>query len=106
MVKLIFFAFRKDGLTREEALAEAGGERHASFVRKLPGVRRGVLNRPVSEGPESAPDWVGELWFDDQDALDACLNSQEMADDFEDAKRFADLDKVYSLVVEEQVYIG
>ncbi len=70
MVKVIFFAFRKEGLTSEEALAEAGGERHASFVRKLPGVRRAVLNHPVSEVPESAPDWVGELWFNDQGALD------------------------------------
>lgn len=29
-----------------------------------------------------------------------------MAADLEDGKRFADLDKVYSVVVEEEVYIG
>ena len=40
MIKLMFFAFRKEDLTREEALAEAGGERHASFMKKLPGLRR------------------------------------------------------------------
>ena len=106
MVKLMFFAFRKEGLTREEALAEASGEHHASFMKKLPGLRRWVVNHPISEVPEPAPDWVSELWFDDQDALDACLNSPEMADDLEDGKRFADLDKVYSVVVDEHVYIG
>ncbi len=103
---MIFFAFRKEGLTREEALAEADGERHASFMKQLAGIRRWVVNYPISEVPESAPDWVSELWFDDRNALDACLNSREMANNFENGKRFADLDKVYSLVVEEKVYIG
>ena len=106
MVKVVFFAFAKDGVTREQALAEAGGDLHASFMKKLPGLRRWVVNDPISEVPEVAPDWVSELWFDDQDAVDACMNSPEMAADLEDGKRFADLDKVYSVVVEEKVYIG
>ncbi len=106
MVKVIFFGFAKEGMTREQALAEVGGDLHASFMRKLPGLRRWVVNRPISEVPEEAPDLVSELWFDDQDAVDVCMNSPEMAADLEDAKRFADLDRVYSLVVEEKVYIG
>lgn len=106
MVKLMFFGFRKEGLTRDQALAEWGGELHTSFARKLPGLRRWVRNHPVSEGPQSAPDWVGELWFDDQGTLDACLSSKEMEDAFEDAKRFANLDKSFALVVDEQVGIG
>ena len=36
MVKVIFFAFAKEGMTREQALAEAGGELHVSFMKKLP----------------------------------------------------------------------
>ena len=36
MVKVIFFAFAKEGMTRERALAEAGGELHVSFMKKLP----------------------------------------------------------------------
>ena len=106
MVKFMFFGFRKEGLTREQALAEWSGERHSSFVTKLPEVRRWARNHPVSEAPDSAPDWVGELWFDDQGALDACLSSSEMADAFDDAKRFANLEKTYGLVVDEQVAIG
>ena len=106
MAKFMFFGFRKEGLTREQALAEWAGALHSSFVKKLPGVRRWVRNHPVSEAPESAPDWVGERWFDDRAALDACLNSQEMSDAFEDGRRFANLDKTYGLVVDEQPGIG
>ena len=98
MAKFMFFGFRKEGLTREQALAEWAGALHSSFVKKLPGVRRWVRNHSVSEAPESAPDWVGERWFDDRAALDACLNSQEMW--------FANLDKTYGLVVDEQPGIG
>ena len=106
MVKLILFALAKEGMTREQALTEAGGDLHASFMKKLPGLRRWVVNHPISEVPEKAPDWVSELSFDDQDALDACMNSPEMAADLEDGKRFANLDKLYSVVVEEKVYLG
>ena len=106
MVKVIFFAFAKEGMTPEQALAEASGDLHASFMQKLPGLRRWVVNHPISDVPEKAPDWVSELCFDDQDALDACMNSPEMAADLEDGKRFADLDKTYSVVFEEKTYIG
>ena len=106
MVKVIFFAYAKGGMTPEQAMAEAGGEQHASFMKKLPGLRRWVVNRPISEVSEKAPDWVSELWFDDQAALDACMNSPEMAADLEDGKRFADLDRTYSVVVEETVHLG
>ena len=36
MVKVIFFAFAKEGMTPEQALTEAGGDLHASFMQKLP----------------------------------------------------------------------
>ncbi len=100
MVKVIFFAFRKDGLTREEAIAEAGGDRHVSFMKKLPGLRRWVVNDPISEVPDSGPDWVSELWFDDKAAADACMKSPELAADLEDGSRFADVDKSYAIVAE------
>ena len=106
MVKLMFFGFRKEGLTREEALAEWAGDVHSSIVAKAPGLRRWVRNHPVSEASDGAPDWIGELWFDDQEAFNTCMNSKEMAAAFEDAKRFADLDKTYSLVVDEQTGMG
>ncbi len=104
MVKVIFFAFAKEGMTREQALAEAGGELHISFMKKLPGLRRWVVNHPISEVPEPGPDWVSELWFDDKDAADACISSPEMAADLEDGKRFADVDKSYAVFVEEKDY--
>ena len=106
MFKVIFFAYAREGMTPEQAMAEAGGDQHASFMKQLPGLRRWVVNRPVGEASAKAPDWVSELWFDDQEALDACMNSPEMAADFEDGKRFADLERTYAMVVEETVHIG
>ena len=103
MVKFMFFGFRKDGLTREQALARWSNEQHASLANKLPGIHRWVRNHPISEAPETAPDRVGELWFDDQATLDAALNSNEMAEAFKDAERLTDLDKTFGLVVAEQV---
>ena len=106
MVKVIFFAYAKEGMTREQALAEAGGDVHASFMKKLPGLRRWVVNRPISNVPAGGPDWVSELCFDNLEAADVCMNSPEMAADLEDGKRFADLDKSHSITVEEKVYMG
>ena len=106
MVKMMFFGFRRDGLSREQALAELGGAHHLSFVKKVPGLRRRVRNYPVAEVPDAAPDWVGELWFDDQGALDAAVGSQEWADMGGDGNRFANVEKTYGCVVDEQVGIG
>jgi uncharacterized protein (TIGR02118 family) len=106
MVKVIFFAYAKEGMTPAQAMAEAGGDLHSSFMQKLPGLRRWVVNHPIYDVPEQGPDWVSELCFDDRDALDACMNSPEMAADMEDGKRFADLNKTYSVIVEEKVHIG
>ena len=70
-----------------------------------------ILNNPqfrmIDDVPPlarlSASDQLVRPWL----ALVArCMRSPEMAADLEDGKRFADLDKVYSVVVEEEVYIG
>ena len=45
------------------------------------------------------------LWFDDDAAMDRIMNSPAMATAFEDATRFADLDRSYPLVVNESVVI-
>jgi len=65
------------------------GEQHLALLgpmKKL-GFKKYVQNRVTSPEPEGAPDGIGELWF-------------------EDAKRFADLDKSHGLVVEESPIFG
>ena len=47
------------------------------------------------------PDGLGELRFDDAQALERAMNSPEMAAAVEDAKRFLDMSRTYALMVEE-----
>ena len=62
------------------------------------------IRRPGDER-EGAPDGIGELWFDDPAAMDDVMNGPAMAKAFDDATRFADLERSYPLVVAERVRI-
>ena len=59
-----------------------------------------MQNRVTSQEPEGTPDGIGELWFEDAEAMESVMNSPEMAAGFEDTKRFADLEKSHGLLVE------
>ena len=52
------------------------------------------------------PDGIGELWFDDMEALQAAMNSAEMGAAVDDAKNFLDMDKTYAVVVDEKTVIS
>ena len=105
MVKMMFMVHRKAELTREQCVAEWTGAPHLSLLDdvKAAGLRRYVQNPATGEERDGAPDGVGELWFDDEGAMDRIMNSPAMATGFEDATRFADLDRSYPLVVNERV---
>jgi len=75
-------------------------------VEAVPGLRKWVLNHVVSEEGKSLPDGIGELWFDDADALETAMSSSEMGSAIEDAKRFLDMDKTYAVLVEEEPVLG
>jgi uncharacterized protein (TIGR02118 family) len=102
MSKVLFVGFRRADLTHEQCLAEWNGERHISVVRKTPGLKKWVQNHVTSMPSEAAPDGIGELWFDNAQALEQAMNSPEMAAAVEDAKRFLDMEKTYALVVNEK----
>ena len=46
-----------------------------------------------------------ELWFDDSAAMDRVTNHAAWLHAFEDAERFADLERSYPLIAEERVII-
>lgn len=52
---------------------------HMELINKVPGLRRSEVSR-FTEAPWGAPDYfqIAELYFDDQQALDAALHSPEM----------------------------
>jgi uncharacterized protein (TIGR02118 family) len=106
VAKVMFVVFRRSDLTRDECLEQWNGERHGTVVRNTPGLRKWTQNEVVSEEGERIPDGIGELWFDDMDALQAAMNSAEMGAAVEDAKNFLDMDKTYTVVVDEKDIIG
>lgn len=82
MVKAIFIALRRPGLTLEE-FSDRWRNEHAELVTRLPGIRRYVQTHGL---PESyllsgiiAPthDGFSELWFDDYAAWKQALGSPE-----------------------------
>lgn len=105
-MKLVFVWFRRADLTHTQALAEWGGERHTSIVRKIPGLKRMIQNHPAQLPNESAADGIGELWFDSAESMQHVMASPEWSAAFEDGKRFADLERAYGLVVDERIVIG
>ncbi len=64
-----------------------------------------MQNPSTGDEREGAPDGIGELWFDDPAAMDDVMNGPAMAKAFDDATRFADLERSYPLVVDERVRI-
>lgn len=106
MSKVIFVIHRRPDLSREECLAQWDGQRHVSVVRRLPGLRKWRQNHVTSAPGEPVCDGIGELWFDDDQAMTAALNSPEMGTAVEDAKNFLDMERTSMIVVEEKTIVG
>ena len=104
-MKVLFVLFRKGDLTHEQALAEWSGPRHTSVVKEVPGLKRWIQNHAVQMPSDSAADGIGELWFDDAQAMERAMNSPQMGAAVEDAKRFLDVQRTYALVVEAKTVI-
>jgi uncharacterized protein (TIGR02118 family) len=106
MAKLIFILHRRVDQTREQCYEQWSGQQHTSIVKSVPGLRRWVQNRVTSTTSNgSACDGIGELWFDSPAALEQALNSREMADAAEDAKRFLDMERTAMVIVGEDTII-
>lgn len=105
-MKLLFILFRRADLTHEQAVAEWSGPGHLSIVKTIPGLRKWVLNRPITVPSEVAADGVAELWFDSGPALEQAMSSPQMAAAVEDGKRFLDMQRTHALVVDEKTMIG
>jgi uncharacterized protein (TIGR02118 family) len=106
MAKVIFILQRKSGMSRAECLDYWAGEHHTSLVRRLPGLTGWVQHRVVSTPTEPAAcDGVGELSFGNDDAMQAALNSPEMAAAVEDAQHFLDMEKTGMVIVQDNVVV-
>ena len=106
MTKIIFVLQRRRDQTREQCLQYWSGTTHTAIVRELPGLTKWVQNHVISAPGEPACDGIGELWFENDEAITKALNSREMAAAIEDAKNFLDMEKTGLLFVEENLVIG
>ena len=106
MGKVIFVIQRRPDLTRQQCLAQWSGERHVSVVKQLPGLTKWRQNHVSPNSGEATCDGIGELWFDDDDAMNAALNSPHMGAAVEDAKNFLDMERTAMIIVDEKTILG
>jgi uncharacterized protein (TIGR02118 family) len=103
MTKIIFVLQRRRDQTREQCLQYWSGTTHTAIVRELPGLTKWVQNHVISAPGEPACDGIGELWFENDEAITKALNSREMAAAIEDAKNFLDMDRTGMVIVQEKL---
>ena len=105
-MKVLFVWFRRRDLTHDQALVDWTGEGHRSAVKKIPGLKKWIQNIPAELPNATSADGIGELWFDTVETMQQGMASAEMAAAVEDGKRFADMERTYVLVVDEQTVVG
>ena len=64
-----------------------------------------MQNRVTGASKERNADGIGELWFENAEAMAEAMKSPELAAAAEDAKRFLDMTRTYAIVVEEKTII-
>jgi uncharacterized protein (TIGR02118 family) len=104
--KLIFICHKRPELSAQKFAAEWASARHVAIVEKIPGLTRYVHNYVGASDAPSAPDGIGELWFDTDDALERALSSPEMGAAVEDAKAFLDMDRTFAVPADEKTIVG
>jgi uncharacterized protein (TIGR02118 family) len=117
MLKLVYLLRRKPGLSLEEFQAH-WLERHATFGRSNPAVRRYVqyhalANDPIREALAQAGDGataesydgVAIAWWDSLDAMRAAMQGDEVAAALEDEKHFIDHGRSVAVLTDEHVIV-
>ncbi len=91
---------RKKQTMSDEEFAEYWLETHAPIAKKMPGLRRYVINI-VKRPPNREPDYHGivEMWFDDKDSMKQAFASPEGVATQKDAEAFAS--EIRTLFIEE-----
>lgn len=106
MSKVVFIIFRKAGFSHEDCIAELRSDRHISIVSKVKGLNKEILNDVKPNANPNAPDAIGELWFDHDEAMALAMSSPEMVAANEDASTFLDMEKTYAVMVDEYDNMG
>jgi uncharacterized protein (TIGR02118 family) len=103
MLKLMVFLRRRSDLS-QEAFDRHLRDTYAPLAARMPGLRRLVVNRVLSDPSGMLPAWdaIAEDWFDGPEAMQAALASPEAQAVNADAPNFVDVSKLQFLVVQEE----
>jgi uncharacterized protein (TIGR02118 family) len=108
MIKMIFGAKRRPGMSRED-FGRYWTTTHAEKAKKIPGMRRYVINLAPDlsgSGAEQRYDGLAEVWFDNEADLRASADHPQTKVVLEDEKNLFDLSTRFTVVVHEHVMIG
>lgn len=108
MIKSIFGAKRRPGMSREE-FGRYWTTTHADKAKQLPGMRRYVVNLTAAIGSsdrEMPYDGFAEVWFDDLAALRAATSSPEYQVVLADEPNLFDTSTMFRVVVDEHQMVG
>jgi uncharacterized protein (TIGR02118 family) len=107
MYKMIFGAKRRPGMSRED-FGRYWTTVHAGKAKKVPGIRRYVINLAPDlsgSGAEQPYDGFAEVWFDSEEAMRASARSPEVRVVLDDEKNLFDLGTRFSVIVLEHVMV-
>ncbi len=97
MLKMVFIATRKPGMTSED-FKRYWREEHAPKGAGIPGIARYVQQHAVASAGEPDPpfDGIAEMWFEDSSSME----TPEFAAVVQDTENFLDPDRSHGFVVE------
>ena len=106
MIKRIILVTRHPDLSGDE-FRRYYTEKHAPIVAKLPGLRRYTQNPTLlgPDGREQEISGIAEVWYEDEAAFRAAMQSPEAVAANESLTYFVDGSKTQILMVDEHVII-
>jgi len=103
MVKIVYCISKLSNLTDQE-FHRYWREVHGPIAGKIPSCRKYVqshaIHRPLNN-QEPSYDGVAELWFDDWEALEEAMRTNEAAAAIEDERNFIDHSRTAFFIAEE-----
>jgi uncharacterized protein (TIGR02118 family) len=105
LFKFSFLLSKRDGMTTEE-FQRWWRDVHAPIVKRLPGLKRYVLNMTVqSQDKPAAWDGIAELWFERSEELQAAFQTSTGMEAKNDAPNFLNVDKTLMVISREVIVV-
>jgi uncharacterized protein (TIGR02118 family) len=103
MIKVIAVIHKRLDMSREE-FVRYWRDVHAPLAKKMPGLRRYIINPGLEAHPREEPmafDGIAELWFDDAAAARAAFASPAGETTLQNAANFLQAEKERRIIAEE-----